>query len=191
MIQEEDGHRWLSRNLSIRMIAKKISSSVVVRRETKSGKILLTNLKIWAFSLYREPVKNIFHYLQNKLKKMVDENNTSGSGRKKWEFFEDMNDLMGDKPNVRPLNVTETSLSEIEEEQSATDDSLEDVEEQGTEPDKEPEKTKRKYATAADKLTNLFDDYWEKKQRADEAKSKGKEERDQKREERKDKRHKD
>lgn len=117
MIQEEDGHRWLSRNLSIRMIAKKISSSVVVRRET--------------------------------------------------------------------------SLSEIEEEQSATDDSLEDVEEQGTEPDKEPEKTKRKYATAADKLTNLFDDYWEKKQRADEAKSKGKEERDQKREERKDKRHKD
>jgi hypothetical protein len=44
----------------------------------------------------------------------------------------------------------ETSLSEIEEEQSATDDSLEDVEEQGTEPDKEPEKTKRKYATAVD-----------------------------------------
>jgi hypothetical protein len=36
------------------MIANKISSSVVVRRETKSGKILLTNLKIWAFSLYRE-----------------------------------------------------------------------------------------------------------------------------------------
>ena len=122
---------------------------------------------------------------------MVDENNTSGSGRKKWEFFEDMNDLMGDKPNVRPLNVTETSLSETEEEQSATDDSLEDVEEQGTEPDIEPEKTKRKYATAADKLTNLFDDYWEKKQRADEAKSKRKEERDQKKEERKDKRHKD
>jgi hypothetical protein len=47
-------YRWLSRNLSIRMIAKQISSSVVVRRETKSGKILLTNLKIWAFSLYRE-----------------------------------------------------------------------------------------------------------------------------------------
>jgi hypothetical protein len=93
-----------------------------------------------------------------------------------------MNDLMGDKPNVRPLNVTETSLSEDEEEQSATDDSLEDVEEQGTEPDKEPEKKKRNYATAADKLTNLFDDYWEKKQRADEAKSKRKEERDQKKE---------
>jgi hypothetical protein len=92
-----------------------------------------------------------------------------------------MNDLMGDKPNVRPLNVTETSLSE-DEEQSATDDSLEDVEEQGTEPDKEPEKKKGNYATAADKLTNLFDDYWEKKQRADEAKSKRKEERDQKKE---------
>ena len=93
-----------------------------------------------------------------------------------------MNDLMGDKPNVRPLNVTETSLSEDEEEQSATDDLLEDVEEQGTGPDKEPEKKKRNYATAADKLTNLFDDYWEKKQRADEAKSKRKEERDQKKE---------
>lgn len=106
---------------------------------------------------------------------MVDENNTSGSGRKKMEFFEDMNDLMGDKPNIRPLNVTETSLSETEEEQFATDDSLEGVEKQGTEPDKEPEKKKRKYATVADKLTNLFDDYWEKKQRADEAKSKGKE----------------
>jgi hypothetical protein len=54
MIQEKDGHRWLSKHLSIRMIANKISSSVVVRRKTKSGKILLTNLKIWAFSLYRE-----------------------------------------------------------------------------------------------------------------------------------------
>lgn len=87
-----------------------------------------------------------------------------------------MNDLMGDKPNVRPLNVTETSLSADEEEQSATDDSLKDVEEQDT----EPEKKKRKYATAAVKITNLFDDYWEKKQSADEAKSKRKEEIDQK-----------
>lgn len=143
------------------------------------------------FHFTEKQVKNKFHYLQNKFKKMVDANNTSGSGRNKWEFFEDMNDLMGDKPNVRPLNVTETSLSADEEEQSATDDSFKDVEEQGTEPDKEPEKKKRKYATAADKLTNLFDDYWEKKQRADEAKSKRKEERDQKKEERKDKRHKE
>jgi len=147
-------------------------------------------LKGMGFHFTEKQVKNKFHYMQNKFKKMVDANNTSGSGRNKWEFFEDMNDLMGDKPNVRPLNVTETSLSADEEEQSATDDSFKDVEEQGTEPDKEPEK-KRKYATAVDKLTNLFDDYWEKKQRADEAKSKRKEERDQKKEERKDKRHKE
>lgn len=40
------------------------------------------------------------------------------------------------------IKTTETALSEVEEEQSAADVSLEDVEEQGAEPDKEPERKK-------------------------------------------------
>ncbi|CAC5404754.1 unnamed protein product [Mytilus coruscus] len=66
----------------------------------------------------------------------ADDNKTSGGSRKKWEFFEEMNYLMGDKPNVRPLNVSETAISDDkEEENSAADDTLE-IEDDGPEPDK-------------------------------------------------------
>ncbi|CAC5381484.1 unnamed protein product [Mytilus coruscus] len=55
---------------------------------------------------------------------------------------QEMNDIMGDKPNVRPLNVSETAISDDrEEENSAADDTLE-LEDDGPEPDKETERKK-------------------------------------------------
>ena len=60
-----------------------------------------------------------------------------------------MNDLFGDKLNVRPVSVTETSLSDEEEDHSMANEA-EEVEEGEQEPkqDKAPEKKRRKYSTA-------------------------------------------
>lgn len=74
------------------MIAKKISALVVV-----VWLYTTDQLKGMGFPFNEKQVKTKIHYLQNKFKKMVDANNTSGNGSKKWEFFEDMNDLMGAK----------------------------------------------------------------------------------------------
>lgn len=75
MIQEKDGQRWQSRHLSIRMMAKKISSLVVV-----VWLYITDQLKGLGFHFNEKQVKNKFHYLQNKFKKMVDANNTAGNG---------------------------------------------------------------------------------------------------------------
>ncbi|CAG2202947.1 unnamed protein product [Mytilus edulis] len=51
-----------------------------------------------------------------------NDNKTSGSSRTKWKFFEEMNGLMGDKHTVRPLNVSETAISDDKEEENSTAD---------------------------------------------------------------------
>ena len=63
-----------------------------------------------------------------------------GQEDKKWEFYEDMNSLMGDKPSVKPLNVTETELSEDEASTSTGNDSVEEEEPTQNQKEKEPEK---------------------------------------------------
>lgn len=40
------------------------------------------------FDFTDKQVKNRWHYLQNKYKKIIDDNNTSGNGRKTWDFYD-------------------------------------------------------------------------------------------------------
>ncbi|CAH1109360.1 unnamed protein product [Psylliodes chrysocephalus] len=40
--------------------------------------------------------------LRTKYKEVIDHNNTSGNNRKDWQYFQVMEEYMGDKPNVRP-----------------------------------------------------------------------------------------
>ena len=192
--KEETGKGWTSHAVKTLIHTYDGKKEKFVGSSKKRNKVwidITDQLKGMGFTFSEKQVKNKFHYLKNKFEKMVDDNKTSGGSRKKWEFFEEMKDLMDDKPNVRLLNASETAISDgKEEENSAADDTLE-LEDDGPEPDKEPERKKRKNATASDKLASLFDDYWGRKQTAEKAKTKAREEREQKKEEMKDKRHKE
>lgn len=51
--------------------------------------------------------------LKKMYKKIRDEKNQSGSGRKKWEFFEHMHDLLSKKPEIAAEAVCKSTSSEV------------------------------------------------------------------------------
>ena len=46
--------------------------------------------------------------LRQEYKKLKDNHNLTGRGRKKWKFFESLNDILGNRPAMRPPVVLET-----------------------------------------------------------------------------------
>ncbi|CAC5383668.1 unnamed protein product [Mytilus coruscus] len=118
--KEEAGKGWTLHAVKALIHTYDSKKDKFVGSSKKRNKVwidITDQLKEMGFIFSEKQIKNKFHYLQNKFKKIVDDNKTSGGSRKKWEFFEEMNDLMGDKPNVRPLNVSETVISDDKEEE--------------------------------------------------------------------------
>lgn len=56
-----------------------------------------------------EQVDNKWKGFKKTYKKIKDHNNTSGSDRKQWEFFNAMDDLLGKKPEITPVAVCSSS----------------------------------------------------------------------------------
>jgi len=148
---------------------------------------IANEMKEMGFSFNDKQVKNRWHYLVNRFKKMTDEHNTSGNRRKNWEFFDDINAVIAEKPNIKPVYMNETELSDDEDkktdgDEKKTDDSVN--EEGGSELDlKEQKAQKRKYTSPSDKLGKLLEQFWEEKERSEEQKRKEQQEREAQREE--------
>ena len=56
----------------------------------------------------REKIKK----LRAEYKKVKDNNNVSGKGRKTMKFYEKLNDILGHKPATKPVIVVDTSSTE-------------------------------------------------------------------------------
>ena len=146
----------------------------------------ITNeLNEMGFNFTDKQVKNRWHYLMNRYKKMIDDNNRSGSGRKTWELYDDMDAILGDKPNIKPTGIQETDLSD-DNDDKRDDSTLGDEKEKQAEDIKS---RKRKYKSSADKLDSIFQQFMQEKRKADDEREKKRQAREQEKEEQRERRH--
>ena len=118
----------------------------------------------------------------NRCTKIIDYN-TSGSGRKTWELNEDMDAILGDKPNIKPTTVQETDLSDDDDDKKY--DSALEKEEQN----EDKKSRKRNYKSSADKVDSIFQQFMQEKRKADDEREKKRQAREQEKEEQRERRH--
>lgn len=58
--------------------------------------------------------------LKSKYKEVKDHNNKSGNGRITFQFYQQMDSILGDKPSVNPINVLDSSREEGSEDTEDT-----------------------------------------------------------------------
>ena len=54
----------------------------------------------------------LLEYLQDKYKRVKDHNSQSGNNRESFEYFDEMDEVLGSKPNITPKEVVECGLAE-------------------------------------------------------------------------------
>ena len=108
-----------------------------------------------------QQVENLWKSMTHQFKKTADHNNISGNNRKNCPYYEELNDIMGFRPNVKPVSTVGTMKRRT----------VENVED-GDMADERPEKKKRKYMSTSsvigDKILEKMEELREERRKREE-----------------------